>query len=154
MNQMPTILLVEDSRDDEELTRLALEEHRVENDLVVAHDGAEALEYLFCEGRHASRDIRDRPQLVLLDLQLPKLSGLEVLERIRQDPRTRDLPVVIFTSSREERDMMEGYRLGANSYVQKPVDMGRFSEAVRQLGLYWVLLNLAAPAGGPRCTAP
>jgi two-component system response regulator len=146
MERMPTILLVEDDPDDVELIRLALEEQRVRNDVVVVRDGAEAIEYLFCEGRYASRCIRERPQLVLLDLKLPKVSGLEVLQRIRSDPRTHNLPVVIFTSSREERDLIEGYRLGANSYVQKPVGIEEFSAAVRQLDLYWVVLNQPAPA--------
>jgi CheY-like chemotaxis protein len=146
MTDLPTILLVEDDRDDEELTRIALGESRVNNRLVVVRDGAEALDYLFCEGKFASRDPRDRPALVLLDLNLPKLGGVEVLTRMRQDDRTRDQPVVVFTSSKEEHDLMATYALGANSYVQKPVDATEFGEAVKQLGLYWGLLNEPPPA--------
>jgi CheY-like chemotaxis protein len=145
MTDLPTILLVEDDRDDEELTRVALGESRVGNRLVVVRDGAEALDYLFCEGRFASREPRDRPALVLLDLSLPKLGGVEVLTRMRQDDRTRDQPVVVFTSSTEERDVVATYALGANSYVRKPVDATEFSEAVQQLGLYWGLLNERPP---------
>jgi two-component system response regulator len=138
------ILLVEDDADDEALTVRSLSEHRVTDKVVVVRDGVEALEYLFCEGSYAGRT-PIAPAVVLLDLQLPKLDGLEVLERLRADDRTMLLPVVILTSSDEPRDVHRGYALGANSYVRKPVDFGRFSEAVRQLGVYWLLLN-EAPA--------
>jgi two-component system response regulator len=142
-----TILLVEDNPDDEALTLRALRKANVANAVVVARDGAEALDYLFGTGAHAGRDPGDAPQVVLLDLKLPKVDGLEVLRRLRSEPRTRLLPVVILTSSNEERDRIEGYKLGANSYVQKPVDFGQFAEAVRQLGLYWLVLNQAPPEG-------
>jgi CheY-like chemotaxis protein len=142
-----TILLVEDNPDDQALTLRALKAHKIMNEVVVAEDGAEALEYLHATGVHAGRDPSDLPQIVLLDLKLPKIDGLEVLKRIRSEPRTRLLPVVILTSSKEERDLVNGYSLGANSYVQKPVDFKEFSEAVRQLGLYWLLLNQKPPVG-------
>jgi CheY-like chemotaxis protein len=141
----PVILLVEDNPDDEALTLRALRAAGVRYEVVVARDGVEALDYLFGTGRHAGRDIGLLPQVVLLDLKLPRLDGLEVLRRIRSDERTRLLPVVILTSSTEDRDRIEGYRLGANSYVRKPVDVGQFAEAVRQLGLYWLLLNQPPP---------
>ena len=132
------ILLVEDNPTDEELTLRALEKCNLLNPVVVARDGVEALDYLFARGEHANRVL---PQLVLLDLKLPKVEGLEVLRALRADERTRTLPVVILTSSVEEQDVRRGYLLGANSYIQKPVDFFRFSEAVRQLGFYWILLN-------------
>jgi len=132
------ILLVEDNPDDEALTRRALQKNNVKNELMVAHDGQEALDLLLSGGR--------LPQLVLLDLKLPKIDGLEVLRRLRSDERTKLLPVVILTSSTEERDLVNGYSLGANSYVRKPVDFTEFTEAARQLGLYWLLLNEAPPA--------
>ncbi len=135
------ILLVEDNPDDEELTLRALKKNNIGNSLVVARDGAEALDFLFCTGAFAGRDPRELPQVILLDLKLPKVDGLEVLARIRADESTRLLPVVILTSSREEQDLIKGYRLGANSYVRKPVDFNRFVESVRQLGLYWLILN-------------
>ncbi len=128
-----TIVLVEDNRDDEELTLRALHRNNIANDVRVARDGAEALELLLAEG--------DLPQVVLLDLKLPKIDGLEVLRRLRANERTRLLPVVVLTSSREERDVIESYSLGANSYVRKPVDFAQFVEAVRNLGLYWLVLN-------------
>lgn len=140
-----SILLVEDNPDDEALTRRAFKKNNIRNKLIVARDGVEALDYLFGTGSHAGRDARDAPQLVLLDLKLPKLDGLEVLRRIRGDDRTRLLPVVILTSSKEERDMTSGYNLGANSYIQKPVDFNQFTEAVRQLELYWLVLNEPPP---------
>jgi two-component system response regulator len=140
-----TILLVEDNPDDEELTRIAFAEAKVANQLQVVRDGQEALDYLFAEGPHADRDTNPLPQLVLLDLKLPKIDGLEVLRRLRADERTALLPVVILTSSTEEQDLMRGYRNGANSYVRKPVDFGEFVEAVRSLGLYWLVLNRAPP---------
>ena len=139
------ILLVEDNPDDEALTIRALKKNNIRNKVVVAHDGAEALDFLFCAGAYAGRDPKDVPQVILLDLKLPKVDGLEVLSRIRSDPRTSLLPVVILTSSKEERDMLEGYKNGANSYVRKPVDFNQFVEAVRQLGLYWLVLNEAPP---------
>lgn len=135
------ILLVEDNPDDEELTLRALRKNNIGNNLVVARDGAEALDFLFCTGAYANRDPNDLPQVILLDLKLPKVDGLEVLSRIRSEERTHLLPVVILTSSREEQDLIKGYKLGANSYVRKPVDFNRFIEAVRQLGLYWLVLN-------------
>ncbi len=135
------ILLVEDNPDDVALTLRALKKNNIKNMVVVAKDGVEALDYLFGTGQHQGRDPRDKPQLILLDLKLPKVDGLEVLQRLRQDDRTRLLPVVILTSSKEQRDLVEGYSLGANSYIRKPVDFDQFIEAVRQLGLYWMVLN-------------
>ena len=140
-----TILLVEDNRDDEALTLRALRRANVANAVVVARDGVEALDYLFATGTYAGRDVRDLPQVVLLDLKLPKIDGAEVIRRIRADARTRLVPVVILTSSNEEQDRLATYALGANSYVRKPVDFTAFAEAVRQLGLYWVLLNEQPP---------
>jgi two-component system response regulator len=142
------ILLVEDNPDDEALTIRALKKNNISNDLSVVRDGAEALEFLFCTGAYADRDRNEKPQLILLDINLPKLDGLEVLRRIRADENTRLLPVVILTSSKEEQDLIKGYSLGANSYVRKPVDFDRFVEAVRQLGLYWLILNEAPPTRG------
>lgn len=139
--QQRFILLVEDNPDDVELTLRALRLHNVQNEVAIVRDGAEALDYLFTTGAYASRDPGTMPTVILLDLKLPKIDGLEVLRRIRADERTELLPVVILTSSREEQDVVSGYKLGANSYVQKPVDFAQFSEAVRQLGLYWLLLN-------------
>ena len=140
-----SILLVEDNPDDEALTIRALSKHNVVNGVVVARDGVEALDYLFATGAHAGRDVSDLPQIVLLDLKLPKLDGFEVLRRIRADHRTQTLPVVILTSSKEERDVAQGYRDGCNSYVRKPVNFDEFIEAARQLGLYWLLLNEGPP---------
>ena len=137
------ILLVEDNPDDEALTRRALAKNNIQNEVLVAHDGAEALDYLLGTGAHAGRPIA--PEVILLDLKLPKVDGLEVLRRIRADDRTRLLPVVILTSSREERDLISGYGLGANSYIRKPVDFQQFVEAVRQLGLYWLVMNEGPP---------
>ncbi len=142
------ILLVEDNPDDVKLTVRALKKNGVANDLTSVEDGAEAIEYLFAEGRYAGRDTSQGPCLVLLDLKLPKVSGLEVLQRIRGDERTENIPVVVLTTSNEERDLIESYRLGANSYVRKPVDFQNFLEAVRQLGLYWLVLNEAPPSAG------
>ena len=142
------ILLVEDNPDDEALTLRAFKKHNITNEVVVAHDGAEALEYLFGSGRYAGRDLHVMPQLILLDLKLPKVDGLEVLRQLRADDRTRLLPVVVLTSSTEERDLVESYRLGANSYVRKPVDFTQFVEAARQLGLYWLLMNQPPPVPG------
>ena len=139
------ILLVEDNPDDEALTLRAFQKNNIRNDVVVVHDGVEALDYLFATGAYKGRDVADLPQVVLLDLKLPRIDGLEVLRRVREDERTRLLPIVILTSSKEERDLIEGYRLGCNSYVRKPVDFDEFVEAARQLGLYWLLLNEAPP---------
>ena len=140
-----TILLIEDSPDDEALTLRALKKNNISNHVVVARDGVEALDYLFGTGAHSGRDISVHPQVILLDLKLPKVDGLGVLRKIRGDARTKLLPVVILTSSKEERDLLEGYDLGANSYVRKPVDFIAFVEAVRQLGLYWLVLNETPP---------
>lgn len=140
-----TILLVEDNPDDEKLTIRALKQNNVANEIVVAHDGAEALGYLFARGGYGGRDSGELPQVVLLDLKMPGMDGLEVLRRLRSDDRTKLLPVIVFTSSREERDIVESYRLGANSYISKPVDFDEFSAAVRQLGLYWLILNEGPP---------
>lgn len=139
------LLLVEDNLDDAALTLRALKRGNVTNEIIVVHDGAEALEYLFATGAHADRDPRQLPVAVLLDLKLPKIDGIEVLQRIRADARTKLIPVVILTSSDEEKDIVDGYRYGANSYVRKPVEFGRFAEAVKQLGLYWLLLNRSPP---------
>lgn len=139
------ILLVEDNPDDEALTVRALNKNKVVNEVVVARDGVAALEYLFGEGPYAGRDWREMPQVVLLDLKLPKLDGLGVLQRLRGDDRTKLLPVVILTSSNEEQDRMSGYGLGANSYVRKPVDFDQFVTAAAQLGLYWLVLNEPPP---------
>lgn len=144
-NDEKIILLVEDNPDDEALTLRALRRANVRNEVIVARDGVEALDYLFATGAHAGRDTSMMPQVVLLDLKLPRVDGLGVLRRLRADARTRLLPVVILTSSTEERDRIEGYKLGANSYVRKPVDFGQFAQAVQQLGLYWLLLNEPAP---------
>jgi two-component system response regulator len=137
------ILLVEDNPDDVKLTMRALKKSNILNEVVVAQDGAEALDYLFCAGKYSGRDKNVMPQLVLLDLKMPKVDGLEVLKRIRADERARLLPVVILTTSNEDRDRVSGYKLGANSYVRKPVDFNQFVEAVQQLGLYWLVLNEA-----------
>ena len=146
MANLAEILLVEDDPNDVELTLSALSENHLANEVVVARDGVEALDYLFGTGRHAGRDMTAMPQLVLLDLKLPKVDGLQVLRRVRADERTRRLPVVIFTSSSEEEDLIKSYDLGANSYVRKPIDFDQFLEATRQLGLYWLVLNEVAPA--------
>lgn len=140
------ILLVEDNPDDEALTLRALRKNHILNQVVVARDGVEALEWLFGEGPHAGRDVTIQPQVVLLDLNMPRLSGLQVLERLRQDPRTKLTPVVVLTSSKEDDDLVKSYSLGANSYVRKPVDFAEFIDAVRQLGMYWLLVNQVAPA--------
>ena len=140
-----TILLVEDNADDEALTTRALRMAKIANDIVVARDGAEALDYVYGEGRYAGRDASQLPAVVLLDLKLPKLSGLEVLQRLRGDPRTRLVPIVVLTSSSEDEDMLKSYQFGANSYVRKPVEFGAFANAVSQLGVYWLLLNQPVP---------
>jgi len=139
------ILLVEDNPDDELLAIRALEKNNIMNEVVVARDGAEALDYLFGAGTHAGRDMSVMPQIILLDLKLPKIDGLEVLRRLRNDERTKLLPVVVLTSSKEDRDLTESYSLGANSYIRKPVNFAQFTEAIRQLGLYWLVLNESPP---------
>jgi two-component system response regulator len=142
MNDKPVeILLVEDNPNDVELTLLALQDNKLTNPIHIARDGAEALDFLFGTGSFTDRNPGSGPKVVLLDLKLPKVDGLEVLRQIKSDPRTRSIPVVVLTSSREERDIVESYRLGVNSYITKPVDFEQFTQAVRTLGLYWLLLN-------------
>lgn len=136
-----TLLLVEDNPDDEALTLRALRKNNIANEIIVARDGQEALDYLFGKGAFDGRDIKQQPQVILLDLKLPKIDGLQVLERLRAEPETRHIPVVVLTSSNEERDIIRSYDLGANSYVRKPVDFEQFLQAARQLGLYWMVLN-------------
>jgi two-component system response regulator len=145
MNSDKVILLIEDNSSDIELTRRALEKARIGNDLVVAEDGEQALDYLWGAGVYAGRDVSELPAVALLDLKLPKVPGLEVLRQIRNDPRTRRLPVVILTSSREEQDLAAGYDLGVNSYIRKPVDFRQFALCIGQLGLYWLVLNELPP---------
>lgn len=139
------ILLVEDNPDDVELTKLAFEKNNIANTVIVAKDGVEALDYMFGTGMYAGRNVKDLPAVVLLDLKLPKIDGLEVLKKIRQNALTHLLPVVILTSSSEEKDMINGYSLGANSYIRKPVKFNEFIEAIRNLGLYWLVLNEPPP---------
>ena len=141
------ILLVEDNPDDELLAIRALKKNNIMNEVVIARDGSEALDYLFGTGAHEGRDMSEMPQVILLDLKLPRIDGIEVLRRLRKDDRTKLLPVVILTSSKEERDLSECYRLGANSYIRKPVDFAQFTEAIKQLGLYWLVLNESPPTG-------
>jgi two-component system response regulator len=146
------ILLVEDNADDVELTLHALRKENLANHIHVARDGEEALEFLFCTGSFAERSFEHPPRLVLLDLKLPKVDGMEVLRRLKDDARTRTIPVVILTSSKEERDLVTGYNLGANSYIQKPVDFEQFRDTVKQLGLYWLVINqppVAKPVAQP-----
>ena len=151
MNTERTILLVEDNPDDEELTLRALRKNNIANQVVVAHDGVEALDYLHGTGPHAGRDTRVQPQVVLLDLKLPRIDGLEVLQRIRAHELTKHLPTVVLTSSKQDEDIMRSYSLGANAYVRKPVDFTEFLEAVKYLGLFWLVLNETPPGhhGGP-----
>lgn len=139
------ILLVEDNPDDEALTIRALNRHHISNGIVVAHDGVEALDYLFATGLYADRDTAPQPAVILLDLKLPRLNGLDVLRRLRQDERTKLLPVVILTTSNEEQDLLDSYSLGCNSYIRKPVDFLQFAEAIRHLGMYWLLMNQSPP---------
>ncbi len=150
MNDAVEILLVEDNDADAELTLLALRENKLANQIHLVRDGAEALDFLFCRGPYASRDPAHPPKVVLLDLKLPKVDGIEVLRAVKQDERTRAIPVVILTSSREDRDRISGYHLGVNSYLQKPVDFNAFREMVRQLGLYWMVVNVPPPSRGER----
>lgn len=140
-----TILLVEDNPDDRELIRMALEENSIADDLVAVNDGAQALDYLFGTGSHSGRNIADKPRVILLDLKLPKLSGLDVLARLRNDERTALIPIVVLTSSSEEEDIIASYKLGANSYIRKPVDFNQFSRAVQSIGGYWLVLNHKPP---------
>jgi len=146
MNRSHTILLVEDNPYDVELTLRAFEQSKIKNEIVAVRDGNEALDYLFGTGAHAGRDLRNAPEVVLLDLKLPKVDGLEVLRRLRADARTRRLPVVVLTSSSEEQDIIASYDLGANSFIRKPVDFAQFIEAVNHLGLYWLVLNESPPS--------
>jgi two-component system, response regulator len=139
------ILLVEDNPDDELLTLRALNKNRISNPVIVAHDGAEALDYLFGTGQYAGRDLHDQPALILLDLKLPKVDGLEVLRRVKEDPRMRLVPVVVLTTSNEQTDIAQGYRFGANSYIRKPVDFERFNEAIGRLARYWFSHNAFPP---------
>lgn len=141
------ILLVEDNPNDVELTLRVLKKNNISNRIHVVRDGAEALEFVFCTGAYSDRSIENGPKVILLDLKLPKVDGLEVLRQIKADPRTKSIPVVVLTSSREERDIVRSYQLGTNSYIVKPVDFEQFTEAVRQLGLYWLLLNEPPPQG-------
>jgi two-component system response regulator len=143
------ILLVEDNQDDVELTLHALKKENLANNIHLARDGEEALDFLFCNGSHADRSFDQPPRLVLLDLKLPKVDGMEVLKRLKADPRTRTIPVVILTSSKEERDLLKGYDLGANSYIQKPVDFDQFRDTVKSVGLYWLLINQPPVTNGP-----
>lgn len=143
-----TILLVEDNPDDADLTLRALRKNNIEGPVVLARDGVEALDYLFATGTYAGRDAGSDPRVVLLDLKLPRIDGLEVLRRIRAHSRTRLIPVVVLTSSKEECDVVECYRCGANSYIRKPVDFDEFLESVRNLGLYWLVMNVSPPKGG------
>jgi two-component system response regulator len=159
-NKHIEILLVEDNQDDLELALHALRKENLANSIHVARDGEEALEFLFCEGPYAHRSFDHPPRLVLLDLKLPKIDGMEVLKRLKADPRTHSIPVVILTSSKEERDLMNGYGLGVNSYIQKPVDFDQFRETVKRAGLYWLVVNLppvaneaARPAGQSPATS-
>jgi two-component system response regulator len=146
MNRANTILLVEDNADDEELTLRAFKRSKVLNRVEVVRDGVEALDYLFATGVHAERDPKALPAVILLDLKLPKLGGLEVLRRVRADERTRRIPVVVLTSSNEEKDILSSYGLGANSFVRKPVDFAQFMEAAQQLGMYWLVMNEPSPS--------
>lgn len=143
-----SILLVEDNPDDVELTMRAFRQNNIKNEIIVANDGVEALDYLFGAGKYEGRDLNDKPALILLDLKLPKIDGLEVLRKVRSDERTSLLPVVILTSSKEEQDILRGYTLGTNSYVRKPIDFNEFSKAVGFLGLYWLLINETPPVKG------
>jgi CheY-like chemotaxis protein len=150
MSNEVEILLVDDSPEDVELTIRALRRNKIANEIAVAEDGPEALDFLFCRGNYQDRSPANPPNLVLLDLKLPKISGIEVLREMRGDPRTKTIPVVILTSSKEQKDLINGYDLGVNAFVQKPVDFGQFGEAIRQIGMFWMLINQAPP---PRACA-
>ncbi len=145
MSSEVEILLVDDSPEDVELTTRALRRNKIVNDIQVAEDGAEALDFLFCRGAHGDRTFSNPPKLVLLDLKLPKVDGLGVLQAIRADERTKSIPVVILTSSKQQEDVIRGYKLGVNAFVQKPVDFEQFGEAIRQIGMFWMLINQAPP---------
>jgi CheY-like chemotaxis protein len=147
------ILLVEDNQDDMDLALHALKREKLANRIFVARDGEEALDFLFCRGTFAKRTFEHPPKLVLLDLKLPKVDGMEVLKQAKSDPRTNTIPIVIMTSSKEERDLVSGYKLGANSYIQKPVDFDQFRETVKSVGLYWLVINQPAPATAMQETA-
>jgi CheY-like chemotaxis protein len=144
------ILLIEDNQDDVDLALHALRREKLADDIFVARDGEEALDFVFCRGAFAQRSFDHPPKLVLLDLKLPKVDGMEVLKQIKSDPRTKTTPVVIMTASKEERDLVAGYNLGANSYIQKPVDFDQFRETVKTVGLYWLVINQLAPVNGLR----
>jgi len=146
LSENTAILLVEDNPDDEELTLLAFKNNRIANPVYVARDGAEALDFLFRKGAYADRDQKSNPRLVLLDLKLPKVGGLEVLKRLRAEPTTQALPVVVLTTSNQDEDIVNSYRFGANSFIRKPVEFGTFNAAIRELGYYWLLLNEVPPA--------
>ena len=145
MSQEVEILLVDDSPEDVELTVLALRRSKLSNDIQIAEDGAEALDFLFCRGPHKERTFSHPPKLVLLDLKLPKVDGLEVLRTIRGDERTKTIPVVILTSSKEQKDVIDGYKLGVSAYIQKPVDFDQFADTIRQIGMFWLLINQPPP---------
>jgi CheY-like chemotaxis protein len=147
MNSAIEILLVEDNADDVELTLRALTKHNLANKIHVVRDGEEALDFLFCRGAFSSRSFDDQPKVVLLDLKLPRVDGLEVLRAVKSDPRTKTVPVVVMTSSGQQRDMVESYQLGVNSYIQKPINFGEFQEVIRQLGYYWLAVNQPPPSG-------
>ena len=147
------ILLVEDNQDDVDLALHALRREKLANSIFVVRDGEEALDFLFCRGTFAPRSFEHPPKLVLLDLKLPKVDGMEVLKQVKSDPRTKTIPVVVMTSSKEERDMVASYDSGANSYIQKPVDFGQFREVVKTVGLYWLVINQPAPTNGARAPA-
>ena len=145
MNDAIEILLVEDNPADVELTLHALRQNNLANRIQVARDGEEALDFIFCRGAYTTRDANHQPKLILLDLKLPKVDGIEVLRQVKADPRTRVIPVIVLTSSKEERDLVQSYQLGVNSYIQKPADFDQFRETVKQLGLYWLLVNQPPP---------
>ncbi len=146
MNQEVELLLVEDDPNDVELALIALRKHKLANKIRVVHDGEEALDFLFHRGAYVERTCNNQPKVILLDLKLPKVSGLEVIKAVKEDSRTRAIPIVVMTSSREQRDMVEGYRLGVNSYIQKPIDFEQFQSIIRDLGYYWLVVNQSLPA--------
>lgn len=148
------ILLVEDNPDDVELAMHALRKENLGNFIQVARDGEEALDFLFCRGAYRARTFAEHPKLVLLDLKLPKVDGIEVLREVKSDPRTKSIPVVVLTSSREDKDLVNSYQLGVNSYIQKPVDFQQFRDTVKQLGMYWLIINQAPPRAATASTKP